>query len=805
MRSPFLLFAAAALCAAAPTTYVVSARGGTHASLQAAIDACPAAGCRIELPDSLYEFSEPVSIRGKSNLSIAGTRGDGTRPVLTLAASARELAPIPDVGSYSPSRTYPIVRSKASHPDTIRDPDGTMDIIAHAAELGAVGKAAKFTLHPGRAADGSIDPTRPAGWLLTPFNKVQAQDTSDAIIEAVPILFSGLLAIDSSRHVRVAGLEFDGGTPISFETQALWDDKYDQIGGLAAITMTRSFQGEIVDCEFHDWFVAVRSVDANQGGLASDLMAVDRSANASYWGIRPLADPGTMGGHRIEDNLAHHNDLFVSLEQSWDLSSSVRFNRAWENGKTRTLTRASDSALRSKSGQWETERGGFLVLKDVVYPSTIVQGNTLVRNTLDLGHVGWRASTSQLFFDNVSMRRDGQRSWNELTNYLGANARNNWIAATKMASLTWPPIDSVIPFCSSSRCEPLTPAWGSAAVDEHLVAKGLFGNDLGARWQVPRVGESIRVQDQTLGYVERVESGWSVTLPIPVQAATSIGDLRIALAQAQKVAVFGEFAVTNKNIPTPLPALLDAPLSVGVNMVSFRIPASAKDSIWLVELAVSGTDGNTGSSMHSNLGTWLVRPLGKQLQIVRNDTGSVEPGQSVTFSVYVRDSTGRPSTLSRAPAVNAPDWSIVPDAAKPAIAARASDAAGRFEITAKAPSVPGISRLVFVGEEEGRLSAIPGAVYVAVGGPITSTSPRAARSAPRVSRIRRDGAGWNLEFSGLDAADLAEAMVVDASGRRWKATSSGDGRNPSLRLPRDLSGTCFLRSGGTTVPLVLVP
>lgn len=805
MKTPILMLATTSLCLAAQPTYQVSSRGGTHTSLQEAIDACPSSGCRIELPDSLYEFSQPVTIRGKSDLEIRGSRPDGARPILAIAESARELGAIPAIGPHTAVRTHPIVWTKGA-PDTIVDPDGTVDLLQDSVHLGPVGQSARFLLHPGRGPDRTPDPRRPAGWMLAPFTNLQAQDPANDGFDMSSYLHASLLLIDSSREVRVSGLEFDGGTPIEFLTQALWDDKWGQQGGVAAISLNGSLRCEILDCNFHGWFVGVRTVDANKGGLASDLMAADQADNLAFWNLRPLSDPGAMGGHRIEDNLAHHNEVFVHLEQSWDLASSIRFNRVWENGKSRMLTRSSDRAIQSKDPQWWDLRGGFVLMKDVAYPSTILQGNSLVRNTLDIGHIGWRASNTQLFFDNLSVRRDEQRDWRELSNSLGVNSRHNWIASTARAAWGGPAGDSIVPFCTAPRCAPLVPAWGAPQIDDHLAAAGLFGDDIGSMWRTSRTKESIRIQDQTLGNVERSASGWKVLLPVPVESSRSTTDLSWTLAQAQKFASVAQGLTVNKNAPTPITSLLNTSIATGVNLVGFELPASAEDSLWLVELAATGRDSNTGNRVHSNLGRWLVRPMGKQLRVALLDSGTVTPGRNVTFAVDVKDSLGQTATLDRLPVLNAPGWTLSPGTSSLDGTARSTSAGSHFEIRATAPSTEGLDRVVFWSTENGRLQAIAGVAYIQVG---SSTNEALPRSRPggswSISHISRDGEGWRMTLRGEFATEPSEARLLDATGRSWKPIASGIGPEGTLRFRGVPSGTYFLRVGDLARPVILVP
>jgi hypothetical protein len=76
-----LTFAIGFLLLGAPTQAQAIFRvPGTHAGIQEAVDACPAAGCVITLSDPLYKLPNTLLIYKKSNLTIKGAVG--TRPVI---------------------------------------------------------------------------------------------------------------------------------------------------------------------------------------------------------------------------------------------------------------------------------------------------------------------------------------------------------------------------------------------------------------------------------------------------------------------------------------------------------------------------------------------------------------------------------------------------------------------------------------------------------------------------------------------------------------------------------------------------
>lgn len=785
---------------AAPVQFQVSASGGTHATLQAAVDACPATGCTILLTDAEYRFSEPVSVRGKSNLSIVGARPDGKRPVLAVSEEGRALAPIPNIGSREPDAVFPILWENAVKPDTVVDTDKSRRVRLFSVKRGDAGFASAILLKPGRTPGGAVDPSRPAGWMVSPYPENKEILTTSLPIELKGHLYPGLIQVDSSRQVSIENLEFGGGAPIEFVLNALWNARYNQYSGLAAISSNLSFQTQVRECLFHGWSVAVRMVDDNNGGIVSDLMDADIQ-DVRDGGTPPLANPGAVGDHRIERNLAHDNIFFVDLERSWDLASNVRFNRAWNNGTSRLAVGGEDHSF--MDSEWMV--GGFAMLKDVVYPTHVFQGNSLWGNTLNLGWNGWRASDAQLFVDNVVVNQERYSDWKDKLNDLGSNLRSNWIAGRKF-SFHGPVgiVDSVVPFCASASCGPLVPAWGAAAIDENLVGKGWFGDDLGAVWSTDADPEKIRIQDQTLSYVTRSAGGWSVLLPVPVELARGATNAAIAVAQARKIHVQTLEAYQDYGGFASIPSLVGQELVDGINMFRFEIPASPTDSIWQVELSARGLDANTGRGIHSNIGNWIVRPLGKQFQ-ASADTSVVEPGQQVKFVVEVKDSLGNQAELESAPVLNALGWSMVGAAPGAPAAGRKSASSNRFEIVATAPSTEGVSQVVFWSAEKGRAQAVNGAAYVKVAARSTGVDPRGSVAPWRLQAISRSANRWSVRISGGTETRLSPVLLLDPAGRRQNVSVRRDGNGSVLEFDIGLAGTHFLRIGERTVPLALVP
>lgn len=809
MRSVLLVLATASLVPADPPVYRVSKDGGTHAVLQAAVDACPGSGCRIELPDSLYELSEPVSIRGKADVEILGARPDGSRPILRVASDARGEQPIPDLAGHSGANLRPVRYSKASRPDTLVDPDRTRTIRTLAVDTGDAGRVAGILLAQGRLPDGTLDPQRPRGWMLSPYDLASTRDSNlPERLRGSGHQFAALVLVDSSRRISVSGLEFSGEAPLEFVARAVWNGTEDARSGLAAIAIAGSLDGRVENCLFHGWSVAVRLHEANRGGLVTDILArrAGVTGAASY---APLSAAGTTGGHAIEGNLAHGNHYAMTVSSSMDLGTAIRFNRLWENGLTRMLAGA---RLAFQSGPNAWLGGGAVWFDGETCVPHVVQGNTLVRNTAGLF---WKGSPSQTahFLDNVEVRRDAWNSWIESAEAIGWDTTNplmrtNWFASTAASrydnTLWRRAVDSVVPFSPATRSEPFTPAWGSPAIDACLIGKGWFGDDLGAVWRETRPPEAIVLHDQGLAHVQRIAKGWNVVLALPLEMSRSIREPRLFLPLAQPLEKAGGKPPTPGSSLVSIASLDGLPVQSGISLLQFQLPAEADDLLWRLEMAVVGTDAKTGRNVHSNLGTWLLRPMARRIVVEYSDS-SIQPGEVVDFTVTARDSSGKSLALEHAPVLHGEGWSIL-ETFRTRVSARAAEPAGdAFVVRAKAPEQEGISRLTIAGSGDPGLQAAPGMNFMQIGGTTGDPSSQALPSRARIVRIHRDAAGWTLDVAGLDPVGLDGYGIVDAHGRHVTPAWSTASRIPSFRLPRAARGTWFLRGGGTTLPFVLVP
>lgn len=340
LRAALLVVAAAASVSAAQEVLVVG-KGGAYSSIQAAVDACPSAGCTIRLVDSVYELPRELWIEGKRNLAIEGApalRKLGIRP--RLHAEAKSLM-----------------------------------------------------LMAGTAANPS-DPLRPAGWKRWPVN---CKDTLGGSLDThnpystSGYQYNGLIVIVSSRDIRIEGLSLDGLVPTYFGNKGIWDCKYDVMFGNVGVNLFQSRSVVLRDNEMRNFFSAVYIQNRNPGGAAASANSSDVSVST----VPRYSAYGAMGDHLVERNDMHHNWWAVYDELEWDLGSTFRFNRAASNANTKygNITEFLSEA--------DNMSGGFMFVKDVSQVIHRIHNNTIWGSPLVIGNNGYKYGAQHLFYNNI--------------------------------------------------------------------------------------------------------------------------------------------------------------------------------------------------------------------------------------------------------------------------------------------------------------------------------------------------------------------------------------------------------------------
>lgn len=296
---------------------------GSAARIQAVLDACPATNCLVELPDADYPLDRQLWINDRAGVTI---RSSGTKPA--------------------------VLRWE----DSLLSADSS-------------GTAKLFRSAP---PSGGGRPELPSGWLRWPVSYSggvgSATDTGNAF-SVSGHQNNGMILVRNARTVRVEGLVLDGVKPAVFVNQGIWDGMYDVVHGSVGVGIVSSRDVAIVDCEIRNFWAASYINDRNM-------------SCASWTGgaaAKPWSACGAMGGHLVERNRIHGNKFGIYFEASWDVGSIVRDNIAWDNwdhasSKTGSTVTPKVALLSSENNQYP---GGFLLVKDVVFPAHVVTRNTV--------------------------------------------------------------------------------------------------------------------------------------------------------------------------------------------------------------------------------------------------------------------------------------------------------------------------------------------------------------------------------------------------------------------------------------------
>lgn len=320
--------------------------GQAYTSIQKAVDACPAAGCKILLTDSLYNLSREIWIEEKNNLSI--------QPSAQMTALR--------------------IRPRIQY--------------AGAGEFTAAGTAANPT-----------DPLRPAGWKRWP-NKGTSQRgagaAGDTGAAANPYSTSGFqnngyLVVYKSTNILIDGIHIDGKKPVTFVNKGIWDDKWDVFFGNVGINLFQSKKVVVRNTEVRNCFAAFYLQNRNVGGA----FAAPNPNDLDVRTIVPYSRFGQMGDHLIERNYVHNNWFVIYNEMEWDIGSTIRYNLLDQNYNTQ-FSQNSDS-----SSDANNMTGGFMYLKDVRIVPHKIYNNTINGSTMIFANSYFKPGVQHYFYNNL--------------------------------------------------------------------------------------------------------------------------------------------------------------------------------------------------------------------------------------------------------------------------------------------------------------------------------------------------------------------------------------------------------------------
>lgn len=347
IRPSTFLLALLPIAAGAQTPVYAVGAAGTHSSIQAAIDACPATGCTIELTDEAYLLTRELWIEGKKNLSIVRSdalKAKGVRPRLSTATDLTMLA-------------------------------GT--------------------------ATNPTDPQRPAGWKRWPntclANEGGAKNKTNPY-STTGYLNNGMVVVKTSSDIVLDGLLLDGTAVSTFKNTGIWDCKFGIYHGNVGLNLFQSKNVTLRGSDVRHFFSALYINGRNVGGQyavpLTELYPFPNATDpviASQWGTKP----GTTGDHVVEDNQFLNNIWVVYDDAEWDMASTFRFNRALDNRNT------DFAAVVAAAGDDKAMAGGFLHVRDVVHNPHRIHNNTIWGSPLVIGSALWRTGVQHLFYNNI--------------------------------------------------------------------------------------------------------------------------------------------------------------------------------------------------------------------------------------------------------------------------------------------------------------------------------------------------------------------------------------------------------------------
>ena len=317
--------------------------GQPYTTIQAAVNACPTAGCVISLTDTVYAMPREVWIEGKTNLTIQ-------------AAPALELAGIRPRLHLS---------------------------IAPGVEFTLAGTAVNPT-----------DPLRPAGWKKWPTGNVAtvggALNTSN-IYSTNGFQHNGYVVIINSTNITIDGIAIDGTKPTTFVNTGVWSGKYDVFFGNVGINLFLSKNVSVRNTEILNCFSAFYFYNRNVGGAFAMPNVNDLDVSA----IVPYSQFGKVGKHLIEKNYIHNNWYGVYDESEWDLGSVIRYN-IFNNNFNTQFAQNKDS-----SSDANNMTGGFMYEKDNSIVPHKIYNNTINGSSVVFGLSYDKSGVQQYFYNNL--------------------------------------------------------------------------------------------------------------------------------------------------------------------------------------------------------------------------------------------------------------------------------------------------------------------------------------------------------------------------------------------------------------------
>lgn len=216
-------------------------------------------------------------------------------------------------------------------------------------------------------------------------------DANDVINEIIDYDCNGALRILGTSGIIVDGIAVDGDGPFIFGAKEVWDQIIDFQHGNAAITISRSADIIIRNCETKNAFIGIYINDAAIGGIGSF------GVNPSDVMISHVSKFGSTGNHLIEENRIHNNSWGLFLETIWGLGSVVRYNLFFENHH---YSDEFAQEVKNFTDEGTHNPGGAVLFKDDLMSPVAIYNNTFWRNFMRFASV-WQSGGQHLVFNNI--------------------------------------------------------------------------------------------------------------------------------------------------------------------------------------------------------------------------------------------------------------------------------------------------------------------------------------------------------------------------------------------------------------------
>src|ERR1035437_8980037 len=378
---------------------------GDFTTIQLAVNSCNPVQdvCTINILDAMTLLNAPIWIEGKANITLQGGLPSGGKPIIKFNSSLYTLVANPNAGQQ-----------------------------AQVARL--------FTLSWADITNGTADPQRPAGWLMWPFKGSSTcstptngpmglcSDTSSPYSTS-GFQHNGMIVVKKSRDIALKNLNLVSN-PIIFQNSGIWSGMYDIVAGTIGIDIFQSLRVDVEGNEISGFFSAMYINGRNVGGMFG-------SANPDDWDVAnivALSRYRPVGAHNIWRNYLHDNWWGFYIESSWDKSSRIHHNVAYNNMNKSFQYLDSLKVASANSSEMNNQTGGFGYLKDAVLATDRIYNNTILRTPIILGFGGWRAGSQELIYNNVirgSTEADAlagtklMSDWHQMIQYYGPTVWDN--------------------------------------------------------------------------------------------------------------------------------------------------------------------------------------------------------------------------------------------------------------------------------------------------------------------------------------------------------------------------------------------